>query len=74
MAVAHLLSERRRARQEEALKQLQDLPVIEELSDTEEGEACALVGLLQAAPHKEPAAAMPKGGEYGEFFCSLSWQ
>ena len=55
IAAAHLLSERRPAREEKALEQLQEPPVIEELSDNEEGDACALVGLPQAAPQEEPA-------------------
>ena len=64
MAAAHLLSERRRARNEEARELLREQPTILELSIDEEEEAGA-VGHPQASPAEKlaapPAAAIPLG-------------
>ena len=49
MEAAHLFTQRRRAREEKAMEQLRDPPIIEELPDEEEG----------------PPAGGTAGGAYG---------
>ena len=70
LAAVHLMSERRRAREQEARAQLEDQAAIEEIDDEGEGEACALPCLPPPAPQPEPIPVLrqpiPLGAAPGE--------
>ena len=70
LAAVHLISERRRAREEATREQLAEQAVIEEVDNDDEGQSCALVGLPPVELPHEPAAIrgdpIPLGVALGE--------